>query len=573
MNRDESEKIIGSLSKDDILGYECKHIFYVQSAANLDDDLLVVKETIHAKDGRHVPRLRFVKNYKRSFYITKPHFRNHKDKRDWAPLKEMDEFKSTQRHLPKEIVKRLGSGNPKNGIRRICRSPYVYGADISTKALLKKRYRDQYPDLVSNNDVAVVDLEWRVDGGQDGDVLLATITHRDVCYVGVLQSWLDEFKNLNFEEDVRRIVNERIADVDGKSPLRVEFFYGSTPGEICKYVIDQAHYLQPDFVAIWNIAADIPKIERTLKAEGYDLAEIFSDPRVPKEYRYFKYNAGSTVRKKADGKEMKLDWTEIWNTVDAPATFFWIDPAVVYKTIRTAEGKLPSYALDYVCRVNEIEGKLYDLVETMSSEGTVDWHNEMVASHPVEYTVYNIYDCRAVQNLDHKVTDLCVQISEITDFSEYEVFTSNPSVTANGMHFSVMEDGLVLGTLSDDMQDDYDKLVQDKSDWIVTLAAYNMDDIGIALFYDAPEIVSTVYRYISDADIGATYPTGERIMNLSKSTTVVELCRVAGVNKARHRIMTVNLLAGPSNAIELMVEITNAPRLDEILAIYDKHYA
>ena len=34
-----------------------------------------------------------------------------------------------------------------------------------------------------------------------------------------------------------------------------------------------------------------------------------------------------------------------------------------------------------------------------------------------------------------------------------------------------------------------------------------------------------------------------------------------------------NLLAGPSNAIELMVEITNAPRLDEILAIYDKHYA
>lgn len=81
---------------------------------------------------------------------------------------------------------------------------------------------------------------------------------------------------------------------------------------------------------------------------------------------------------------------------------------------------------------------------------------------------------------------------------------------------------------------------------------------------------SFVRRYTSDADIGSTYPNGEIIMNLSKMTTMYEVCRIAGVTPSKQRLVGVNLTGGPVNSIEIMTEVMKAPDPFELLELFNR---
>ena len=65
---------------DDIIGRECKNVAY-STDAEKRNDFVLIKEVIHTKDGRLVPRLIFRENVQRPFYITRKEFRNHTEKK------------------------------------------------------------------------------------------------------------------------------------------------------------------------------------------------------------------------------------------------------------------------------------------------------------------------------------------------------------------------------------------------------------------------------------------------------------------------------------------------------------
>ena len=56
---------------------------------------------------------------------------------------------------------------------------------------------------------------------------------------------------------------------------------------------NKAHEWKPDFVSIWNLDFDITKVTSALKNGGLDPADVFSDPSVPKEFKFFHYKQGS----------------------------------------------------------------------------------------------------------------------------------------------------------------------------------------------------------------------------------------------------------------------------------------
>ncbi|MNH53896.1 hypothetical protein D3C73_56040 [compost metagenome] len=558
-------------NKEDVLGLECKHAIYTEHQRNDTDDLLTVKELVWLKDGTRVPRLRFYPNRKRPFGITKEKYRNHKDKKEVEDLDKLILCETTQRDLNNQIVRRMGYGNPKQQLRTLCRNQYIYGADIAPATLLKRQYQEKWPDLFYANQVAVLDTETDMWNGDGKDIIISTVTFKNKAIVTILDTWIEGIPDAI--NQIKLALDTHLGHIVKPRGIEFEIKIMKSPGAMVKECVDKCHDWMPDFVSFWNMDFDMTVMIRALENEGYNLAEVFSAPEVPKEYKYFKYKRGPDQKVKADGKSENLAWYDRWHTVTTPSSHFWIDSAAVYRNIRRAKGKEPSYALDKILKKNlgEDFGKLYfPTGDSSAHPGSVEWHMQMQKYFKIPYVVYNVYDCLGVELLDEKVTDLNTQIGILSGSSEYSIFNSNPKRNVNDFYFDMLKDGMMTGTLSDRMEDELDRLLLGKEDWIVTLPTSLVEANGVYMIKDLPSVRSFVRRYTSDADIGSTYPNGEIIMNLSKMTTMYEVCRIAGVTASKQRLVGINLTGGPVNSIEIMTDVMKAPDPFELLEAFEE---
>ena len=178
----------------DIKGYECKHAIYVEAQDGSDDDMVFVKERIHYADGHIEPNTRIFENFKQDFYITKKNFQNHKDKKEWEDIDRLQKFSSTRRKLPYTIAKLLGRNLKNASLRRLAQSPYLYGCDIATPVLIKRRYMDRSPDCISTNHVAVLDIETDVVHGTE-EIILISVTYKDRIICAYTDAFLGSTPN------------------------------------------------------------------------------------------------------------------------------------------------------------------------------------------------------------------------------------------------------------------------------------------------------------------------------------------------------------------------------------------
>ena len=81
----------------DVAGLEARNIAYSEDGQG--NDLMLVKEYVHLKDGRVVPNIRFRKNYMRKFYVAKTGTRNYKEKKQWESKENVIEFQTNQANL------------------------------------------------------------------------------------------------------------------------------------------------------------------------------------------------------------------------------------------------------------------------------------------------------------------------------------------------------------------------------------------------------------------------------------------------------------------------------------------
>lgn len=565
----ELNEIIRGLKPEDIKAIECKHAVYTQSQHGADSDMVTVKQLIHLKDGRKIPNLKFFKDYERPFWVTHQRHQNHKDKKEWEYEEKLVKRTCKQINLRKSVVQALGYGNPNGQLKYLARSPFLYGVDITTPTLIKAEYQTRWPDTFTPNTVAVIDSETDVVDDIDKKTpILLTLTLKERIYVTVLKSWID--KTPDFINRVNVACDKYLKDDLDERKAKVEIVICDTPVEMVVKVIEKCHEWQPDFVTFWNMDFDMTVMLAVLEEAGVDLAKLFSDPRVPDEYKYFNYKRGPSLKVKADGTVENLAPYDRWHVVECPASFVFVDAMCVYRQIRKAKGKAPSYGLDYTLNTNLSRNKLY--IEMPLTEGlkesSLEWHAVMQMNYHVEYTVYNIFDCIGVEMLDEKTRDLQTQISVLSGYSEYSIFTSNPRRTSDKLHFFCQGIGKVASCVSDKMADELDNLVVSKDFWIVTLPTHMVEQNGMCVLKELPETRSLIRMYVSDADIESTYPNGEIAMNLSKETTMGEMCRVEGVTPLRQRILGVNMTGGPVNAVEILCEIAKAPTQLQMLELY-----
>lgn len=558
--------IVSNIKQEDVVGLECRHVTYCLSEDG-KSDLHVAKEYIHLKDGTRIPNIRLFRNRPREFWVTKEGFRNHQDKKEYEEVSRLQRYTTTQCNMFDSISRAL-YGRPTHNPRykQLANSPYLYGSDIASTALLKNEYQTKYKDIIEQPAaVAVLDIETDVIRGTS-EIILITLSFKDKIITVINSSFIPECKDpIN---NSKLIIDNYLGDLLKKRGATVQLLLCDNAADCCAEIFKAAHEWKPDFITLWNINFDLPIIISTLKKGGYDLANVFSDPTVPREYRFFKYTEGPRQKVTQSGKIMPLHWADRWHTVECPASFYFIDEACLYKRVRLAKGMEPSYSLDAILNKEIGIGKL-SIPEVDHLDGLA-WHIAMQKQYPFHYVAYNIFDCVGVELLDEKTNDLARTFPILCGISDYKDFNKNPRRIVDDMHFYYRGIDCVIATTGNEIgTDDNDELVVGMKGWIVTLPAHLMAKNGLKVIKELPEVRSMVYIHEADIDIEGTYPKNEEVANTAKETTYRELAKIEGMSEDARRKLGINLSGGIVNAIQIGVTAYKLPTPSKWLDLYD----
>jgi len=551
------------------LQYECKFATYVPSIKG-NSDLLLVKEHVIHPNGKTEIKLRKVKDFKRDYYLTKPAYRNHQDKKDYEELSKLQKFSCPQWDLPNHISRSLGKGYSDLPLKQVCRNPYVYGADATTPVLVKGMYEKKWPGIFTPYTVSVFDIETDVLNKEHlGDPIMASLTFKERTFTFVCR-WF-------FKGQSDALIYQRLGEAwekylgetaKARGIAQPIFVLVDHPADGFVKLFAKAHEWQPDWVTGWNVLNfDYQKVIESLERAGVNPADVLCDPSIPPEYRNVFYYPGKTHKVKDNGKEKTktpLAGYEKWPYVNAPASFRWGESMSAYYYLRTAQGKELNYKLD------TIADKVLGITKMKFKEADgyygLDWHEFMQEFYKYEYVMYNVFDCIVVEMMDEKTLDLSMSVPSFCGVSEYRNFVSQPTRIADAMHYDVQENGYIWGTTSDKMRGELDDHIQDLGGWIVMLPTELVAVNGKPMFAELPNLASYVRIGTNDIDVEGAYPTGTVVMNVGKQTTWIEMTEIEGLDDVEYRQVAVNLAAGGmNNAAELARMLYKAPTVPTLL--------
>lgn len=557
-----------------VVGYECRHVLLTPHRnRDLEDDHVIIKANQHWSDGTVKPIVKCIENYERSFYITAPQYRDHKQKKTYEHKEKLIEYNGiNDGRLKRAVAKAIKFRSPGGwyNLRTLNDNPYVYGTDDTSPTIIKRKMMHAFKGKATAYTVCAVDIETNVtvpewDPGY-GKILMVGATFKNKAVFACTREYASDVEN--FEEKMHEFMISKMPKEVADRKIKLYIEIRDTPGQCVAATMEYIHKWRPDFLSTWNIAFDAPLMVQAVEDDGVDPANVFSDPSVPPEYRKCYWNEGPKSKITASGKATNLEWHEQWHVLETPASYFWVDAAAVYRWVRTAKGKEPSYKLDSILKSNINQGKLM-FEELDVPEGGLEWHKEMQLKHKVEYGIYNLFDCIGLEMLDEETTDLSFVFPILMGVSEYKLMPSEPKRYVDDLVSICEESNLVMAGSPKEVSEFNSKVVSLK-DWITTLPSSLQDIPGVKLFKDHPELFTNVYINVADLDVTGAYPVGQIIYNLSRETTKLEVCTIEGICEEIRRTAGRNLTAPRVNALRLANELFKLPDATSILARWDE---
>ena len=473
------------------IGVECRFAVYSKSRES-QDDIHLIKEQITNADGTRTPNIRIAKNVLRPFYITNKGNRNHKDFKEWEDKSKLIEYKSTQTKLTQSVAAALEQPWFRGSLRDLCKSPYVYGVDILSTSIIKENYRKRY-DVQTPYTYACFDTETDVIHGTEA-IMMATISFKERILTVVQKSFVAGYSNPI--ERIQKLARKYIGDVIDQRKINIEVIIVDSEIEVVKKTIARAHEWSPDVLAVWNLTFDMDKVIDACNRAGVLIEDILSDPRVPPEYRSFKFKKGAAKKVMASGRIINFKPSQRWNTVFCPSGFYWLDAMCVYRQVRTGAPEEPSYSLDAILKKNGIGGKLkFDVADHLSG---LEWHKFMQEKYPLEYIVYNIYDCVSMEMLDEKTLDVQLSMPMFAGCTDFQNFNSLPRKTMNELHYFLEDYNKVPGSTSSEMTNEFDDDTLGLNNWITALPAHLVADNGLKIVVENPELSTNIRAFVAD---------------------------------------------------------------------------
>lgn len=510
-------------------------------------DAVVVSEYVHYNDGSIVPELQIIHKPKRSFYITKPAFRNHDEKKEIESVEKLDKYTVYNCELEREIFRTLNGYYPNKyvALKELCASPFLYGADIHIETLIKAATIKAFNAKKLTPKPATVgffDIERSMLQGNTDEITVISLTHENFVYTAILRhaffkldslgnripADLAELKELS-ESILLPMINTALQTNRGLKQSRdkkFEFHYylGDTEYDLIRWVFERLHENKTSLIGIWNIDYDIPAILSALKAAKVEPETVFCSPDVPEQYRKVLY--------KRDDKKVNHP-TDKWHWLHTTGYTQFYDAPPLYAKLRTVSGKESGgYSLNAILEKNGLGGKLhFSNLPDMDDLSKIDWHRRMQSMYPLHYIVYNQWDVISLQLQEWKNRDAqsMIQLSEYTPLAKYTKQTRKVSDT---LYTEWVDRGRILGTVGPDMKSPYDDVIGTVGGAV--LDPLRLDYSGLNVLTEAPYYTTQVHCYVSDIDFTGMYPTLGQAGNISKETKLSTVLSITGVSVQKY---------------------------------------
>jgi hypothetical protein len=586
---------------EEIVGAEFRFGYHIPSNDPDVPDYHFIKEQVHIKQGDQIvikPRMRLIKDFKRPVFFTRPNLRTHKEKKEVEKLENLIRVDVRQSDVKKTVARMLELRNGFTSLREMCASPYVYAADIPSTLFIRKHfYTDKYKDLNTPRTVAMFDTETDVIDGI-GDIIMATVCYNNVAMVAVQERKVKGY--VNVEEMFYQACKKHLKRYIEENNLEIRFHVVKAEIDILKVLFNYLHEQQPDFLAIWNMNFDIPKVLTACENANVDPKGILCDPKVPPHLRLCEYIEGATSQVTASGKHKPIRNANQWHTLKLTASFYVIDAMCVYRRLRGG-AELPSYSLDAILskELKDKDGKPITKLEIEEAKRfkKLQWHQFMQEKMIFDYMAYNIFDSYAMILLDLQTKDLSRTLPYFADQTSFEDYASQTKRLRDNFFVFAMENlNVALASLGPRTKEkkevvkefDDDSFIEgdpdleesdeddeengdpereyktlDRRNWVVTLRSF-MTVMGLPLLEEFPQIHTLIRAFVYDSDVVSSYPNCTLIANVSKITTRKELSTVVGVPEAVFRMQNLNLIFGATNHLEYCQTMLGFPTFQEM---------
>ena len=528
-----------------------------------DSDALVIKTSNYDDSGNIIGKLEVIQNPKRSYWLTKPRYRTHSFKKECARMDELDRYTVYNKDMVKDIYKNLYGKYPHGylRLRELCDSPYIYGADVDISTLVKQRYTELYGETEPiPYTVGFLDIETSMIS-TDEDIILITVTHQNHVYTAIHRSYL--YENVDPAkpnaprvkatiESVDRVVQSTLAEHIKKYDLHISYFIGDNEVELITWIYQQVHKHKTDFVGIWNMDFDMPKILQALGKANVDPADILCPKEVPSQYRYVKYHQ--------DARANVQHFTERWHWLYCTGYTQMTDSQNLYSRLRKVKGHKESYALNVIlqeeCKLNKL---------SLGPEGS---HYVMQRDRFVDYIAYNIFDAvglyiMELQNSDHQTMGILAGISPLDQFAYQTKLLSNMFYTY------CLKNNRVPASVGAHMTNEYTDLIL-KAKGGTVLNPERSINTGANAILERPNYETMLTPHVFDLDFSAQYPNAGMAGNISIETKQSSIIGIDGdTDPDKISDLCSNLLSPKENGVYLGKTYFNLPgyrEMDEIFS-------
>lgn len=566
-----------------VIGEQFIHSSHIQYVGADRHDAVFVKVNQFMEDGSVVPTLRKIHRPKRRFWVTKKGMQSvYSEKKEWEVMHNLDEFTVHNDQLPAEAFRALNGYAPGGYIdmRKLAKSPYLYGSDISVDSLIKHRMDAEFkktklsPRAITTGGF---DTETSMFAEDHGKLIMATITHEDQVYTSVLRSFFksdktstnDQIKE-NIEDMIEKIMIQKNLFPSKEAQKAIgdrEFVYNvhiaEEPIDILRYTIGKMHENKTDYMTVWNLGFDIAVVLKTCEDAGVDPGEILAPEIVPKEYRKFNFKVDHG--KKGDIPSRR------WHWLYGPSYAQWIDSMCLYSILRIVSGYETSYALDHILRKNKVsDGKLTfkDELPTEGEMTSADWHRFMQSDHPYEYVLYNIFDVIGMQVLEWINKDL-VSMNVLLRNTPCQNFNKQTRRSADEMYFNHMTlkpKRVIAATAAWD-SDEYE--IEKKGGAV--LPAERAYKAGAKVLREARSRDTNVHLHVNDLDFSALYPNNSMLGNISRETKKAMILDIEGHDREEVRNYLSMYLAVDENAVPMCQQFFNLPGYQDMEDLFKEH--
>lgn len=547
------------------------------------DDTHYVREDITYADGTQEPNCYLATDFKRPLWVTKESFRNHKDKKEFEYRDKLNSQMTTQTDM--ERTARAMLGNAENArVKGVVKdSPYLYGYDVTSTSLIKYTTLKKNEFVQSPYSVAAFDIETNP---ETQEILLSTVVFQNKVHTSILKKFVASVPNLI--ERIKKAIAQYIPDYVG-----LDYTFAVCDGEV-DLLKDQFRVInkwKPAFLSIWNMDFDIPKILERLEHYGVRASDVLCDQMVPNKYRYCRYKQGMKKKVTASGVVKPINPSLQWHTLIVTAPYYVIDAMCVYRQLRMAGQEETSYSLDAILKKEGIGGKLK--FEPANGYSGIKWHLFLQEKYPVEYIVYNIYDCLGMLELDKKLKDLTSTLPSFAGITDFQKFSSQVRKISDAVFLFGLDNNRIIGTVpnlnkkEEELDDTPDELLGDDDDeeedennpknyntldlkgWIQLLPQNLLLHEGLQCIEEYPNAVTNLRGLTCDLDATSSYPSCTLVGNVSKETCVNEMIRIDGIDEETFREQNLSICLGNVNLLEYFHVMFGLPNMTEIDAYLD----